>query len=63
MIALFDEASEKTLDIADWKVLTQGKHSAHDVKYQLAQSFLNKCLMIIIAQNKLQLGPTHQPAM
>ena len=58
-----DEASESTLDIADWKVLTQGGYSAHDVKYQTAKAFLNKCPMIITAQQELQFGPTHQPAM
>ena len=58
-----DEASESTLDITDWKVLTQGGYSAHDVKYQIAKAFLNRCPMIITAQHKLQFGTTHQPAM
>ena len=45
MIMLFaevifvDEASESALDIAYWKVLTQGGYSAHDVKYQTARPF------------------------
>ena len=58
-----DEASESTLDIGDWKVLTQGGYSAHNVKYQTSKAFLNKCPMIITAQHKLQFDPTHQPAM
>ena len=62
-VIFIDEASESALDIADWKVLTQGGYSAHDVKYQTAKTFLNKCPMIITAQHKLQFGPTHQPAM
>ena len=62
-VIFIDEASESTLDIGDWKVLTQGEYSAHDVKYQTAKAFLNKCPMIIIAQHKLQFGPTHQSAM
>ena len=62
-VIFIDEASESALDIADWKVLTQGGYSAHDVKYQTAKAFLNKCPMIITAQHKLQFGPTHQPAM
>ena len=62
-VIFIDEASENALDIADWKVLTQGGYSAHDVKYQTAKAFLNKCPMLIIAQRKLQFGPTHQPAM
>ena len=57
-----DEASENALDITDWKVLTQGGYSAHDVKYQTAKAFLNKCPMIITAQCKLQFGPTYQAA-
>ena len=62
-VIFIDEASESTLDIGDWKVLTQGGYSAHDVKYQTAKAILNKCPMIITAQHKLQFGPTHQPAM
>jgi len=62
-VIFIDEASESALDIADWKVLTQGGYSAHDVKYQTAKAFFNKCPIIITAQHKLQFGPTHQPAM
>ena len=62
-VIFIDEASESTLDIDDWKVLTQGGYSAHDVKYQTAKAFINKCPMILTTQQKLQFGPTHQPAM
>ena len=62
-IIFIDEAEENTLDISDWKVLTQGGYAAHDVKYQTARSFINKCPMLITAQHKLQFGTVHQPAM
>ena len=58
-----DEATESTLDIDDWKTLTQGGYSAHNVKYQAAKSFINRCPMIITSQRKLDFGPSHQPAM
>ena len=38
---------ETTLDIDDWKILTQGGYAAHDVKYQNAQAFINRCPMLI----------------
>ena len=62
-VILTDEATEKTLDIDDWKVLTQGGYTAHDVKYQTARAFINKCPMLITAQHKLDFGPVDQPAM
>ena len=62
-IIFIDEAEENTLDISDWKVLTQGGYAAHDVKYQTARSFINKCPMLITAQHNLQFGTVHQPAM
>ena len=58
-----DEADKNTLDISDWKLLTQGGYAAHDVKYQTARAFINKCPMLITAQHKLQFGTVHQPAM
>ena len=69
MITLFtevifiDEADKKTLDVADWKILTQGGYTAHDVKYQTAKAFLYKCPMLVTAQRKLDFGPADQPAM
>lgn len=62
-IIFIDEADENTLDISDWKLLTQGGYAAHDVKYQTARAFINKCPMLITAQHKLQFGTVHQPAM
>ena len=56
-VIFIDEATEKTLDIDDWKVLTQGGYTAHDVKYQTARAFINKCPMLITAQHKLDFGP------
>ena len=62
-VIFIDEADESCLDIADWKVLTQGGYTVHDVKYQTARAFINKCPMLITAQRKLDFGPLHQPAM
>jgi len=62
-VVFIDEATESTLDIDDWKTLTQGGYSAHDVKYQAAKSFINRCPMIITTQRKLDFGPSDQPAM
>ena len=58
-----DEATEPTLDIDDWKILTQGGYAAHDVKYQSARAFINRCPMLITSQRKLEFGPADQPAM
>ncbi|XP_068759716.1 uncharacterized protein [Montipora capricornis] len=62
-VIFLDEATESTLDIDDWKTLTQGGYSAHDVKYQRAKSFINRCPMLITCQKKLDFGPSDQPAM
>ena len=62
-VIFIDEATESILDIDDWKTLTQGGYSAHDVKYQATKSFINRCAMIIISQQKLDFGPSDQPAM
>ncbi|KAL9963708.1 hypothetical protein ACROYT_G027241 [Oculina patagonica] len=35
-VIFIDEATEKTLDMDDWKILTQGGYAAHDVKYRNA---------------------------
>ena len=62
-VIFIDEATESTLEIDDWKTLTQGGYSAHDVKYQAAKSFINRCPMLITSQRKLDFGPSDQPAM
>ena len=62
-VIFLDEATEKTLDIDDWKTLTQGGYAAYDVKYQTARSFINRCPMLITSQRKLDFGPVDQPAM
>ena len=62
-VIFIDEADESALDIADWKNLTQGGYTAHDVKYQTAKAFMNKCPMLVTAQHELNFGATHQPAM
>ena len=58
-----DEASVSTMEIDDWKILTQGGYTAADVKYQTAKSFINRCSMLVTAQQKLQFKPEDQPAM
>ena len=55
-IIFIDEASPSTLDVDDWKILTQGG-------YQTAKSFINRCPMLLTAQKKLQFKPEDQPAM
>ena len=62
-IIFIDEATESTLDMDDWKILTQGGFSAHDVKYQTAKPFINRCPMLITSQRRLKFGPLDQPAM
>ena len=62
-VIFIDEATERTLDIDDWKILTQGGYAAHDVKYQSARAFINRCPMLITSQKTLEFGPADQPAM
>ena len=62
-VIFIDEASTSTLDIDDWKILTQGGYTACDVKYQTAKPFINRCPMLLTAQTKLQFKPEDQPAM
>ena len=62
-VIFIDEATETTLDIDDWKILTQGGYAAHDVKYQSARAFINRCPMLITSQQKLKFGPADQAAM
>ena len=56
-VIFIDKATEHTLDIDDWKILTQGGYAAHDVKYQSARAFINRCPMLITSQRKLEFGP------
>ena len=58
-VIFIDEAEENVLDISDWKILTQGGKTAHDIKFQTAK----RCPMLVTAQLKLDFGPNHQPAM
>ena len=62
-VIFIDEASTSTMDIDDWKILTQGGFTACDIKYQTARSFINRCPMFLTAQQKLQFKPEDQPAM
>ena len=62
-VIFVDEASPSTLDIDDWKILTQGGYTVCDIKYQTAKSFINRCPMLLTAQQKLEFGPEDQAAM
>ena len=62
-VIFIDEACPSTLDIDDWKILTQGGYTACDVKYKTAKSFINRCPMLLTAQKKLEFPPEDQPAM
>ena len=62
-VIFIDEASVSTMEIDDWKILTQGGYTAADVKYQTAKSFINRCPMLLTAQQNLQFKPEDQPAM
>ncbi|KAL9982936.1 hypothetical protein ACROYT_G005051 [Oculina patagonica] len=62
-VIFIDEASTSTMEIDDWKILTQGGYTAADVKYQTAKSFINRCPMLLTAQQKLKFKPEDQPAM
>ncbi|KAJ7394813.1 hypothetical protein OS493_000647 [Desmophyllum pertusum] len=58
-----DEASPSTLDVDDWKIMTQGGCTASDVKYKAARSFFNRCPMFMTAQKQLEFKPEDQTAM
>ena len=61
-VIFIDEACPSTLDIDDWKILTQGRYTACDVKYKTAKLFINRCPMLLTAQKKLEFQPEDQPA-
>lgn len=62
-VIFVDEATASTLDVDDWKILTQGGYTACDVKYKTAKSFFNRCPMLMTAQQKLQFEEKDQMAM
>ena len=62
-VIFIDEACPSTLDIDDWKILTQGGYTACDVKYKTEKSFIHRCPMLLTAQKKLEFQPEDQPAM
>ena len=62
-VIFIDEATPSTLDVDDWKILTQGGYTACDVKYKTAKSFFNRCPMFMTAQQKLQFKEEDQQAM
>ena len=62
-VIFIDEATPSTLDVDDWKILTQGGYTACDVKYKTAISFFNRCPMFMTAQQNLQFKEEDQQAM
>ena len=62
-VIFIDEACPSTLDIDNWKILTQGGYTACEVKYKTAKSFINRYPMLLTAQKKLEFQPEDQPAM
>ena len=62
-VIFIDEATPSTLDVDDWKILTQGGYTACDVKYKTAKSFFNRCPMFMPAHQKLQFKEEDQQAM
>ena len=62
-VIFIDEASSSSLDVDDWKIITQGGYTACDVKYKTAKSFFNRCPMFMTAQKKLEFEPEDQLAM
>ena len=62
-VIFLDEATTSLLKIDDWKTITQGGFAAYDVKYKTAQPFINKCPMIITAQEELDFSEKDKRAM
>ena len=60
---IFIDTSISTMEMDDWKILTQGGYTAADVKYQTAKSFIHRCPMLLTARQNLQFKPEDQPAM
>ena len=58
-----DEATPSSLDVDDWKILTQGGYTACDVKCKTAKSFFNRCPMLMTAQQEPQFKDEDQKAM
>ena len=61
-LIFIDEATPSSLDVDDWKILTQGGYTACDVKYKTAKSFFNRCPMFMTAQQELQFKDEDQHA-
>ena len=55
-VIFIDEDCPSTLDMDDWKILTQGGYTVCDVKYNTAKSFLNRCPMLLTAQRSSNLS-------
>ena len=53
-VIFIDEASTGTMDVDDWKTLTQGGWNVHTAKYSKARPFVNRCPMLIACQKKLK---------
>ena len=53
-VIFIDEAHVKLTDGDDWKIITQGGWTAHDVKFSTARGFVNKCPMLVACQEEPQ---------
>ena len=62
-VIFLDEASEATMDVDDWKTLTQGGFTAHDCKYAKSRGYINKCPMLITCQREMQFNDEDRKAM
>ena len=59
---IIHEADKKTLNVANWKILTQEGYTTRNNEYLTAKAFLNKCPMLVVAQCRLDFGSADQPA-
>ena len=41
-VIILDEATSSMMDVDDWKLMTQGGWTAHDVKFNTAKGFVNR---------------------
>ena len=62
-IIFLDEAYAKLMDPDDWKILTQGRLTAHDRKYKTSSLAVIRCPMFITCQTDMDFGREHNDAM
>ena len=57
-VIFLDEACSSTMDIDDWKILTQGGWMAHDKKFKNCQGLINRYPMLATSQKDLVFATT-----